>query len=118
MITAKSGRKYGRRYPVRPGGSDDIMHKECDRFVSANPVIAASAPAWARIIEVVEAWEDGSGSFFYVFDDEKFEVVENWHIESDGSLTYGSNNDDEPEISCKGDALLELVANYIEGTGK
>ena len=45
-------------------------------------------------------------------------MVENWYIESDGSLTYGSNNDDEPEISCKGDALLEMVANYIEGTRK
>lgn len=118
MITAKSDRKRGHRYPVRSSGCDVLTREDCELFVTANPAIVENAPAWARVIEIVEVFEDGSGSFFYVFDDDKFEVVENWYIESDGSLTYGSNNDDEPEISCKGDALLEMVANYIEGTRK
>lgn len=111
-------RGYGRRFPIRPSSRDLVSTEGAEKFLEAHPVIIENAPKWARAIEFTEIFEDGEAAFFYVFDDEKFEVLESWYIETDGTLTYGHNSDDEPEISCKGDALLEMVTTYIEGRGQ
>ncbi|WP_309690279.1 hypothetical protein [Microbacterium foliorum] len=81
-------------------------------------MIIDNAPGWARRIIFTEISDDGGARFRYEFEDERFTILERWEVTPDGSLTYGLNSDDEPEISCKGDALLEMVANYIDGTGK
>ena len=105
---------YGTYLALR-SGDDKLTLDECAQFVASHPVIVDSAPPWARSIEVLEILDDGSGAYFYVFKDERFEVTESWYIQADGSLVYGHNNDDEPEITSYDDALLELVTAYIEG---
>lgn len=105
---------YGRRFPIRPSSWDLVSTEAAEKYLEAHPAISENAPSWARAIEFTEIFDDGEAAFFYVYDDEKFEVLESWYVETDGTLTYGHNDGNEPEISCKEDALLELVTEYIE----
>lgn len=92
-----------------------VSHEEAIEFCRTHPQIEANAPRWARVIEFIEIFDNGEATFRYYFDDEKFTISDWWFVESDGSLTYGDQPiDDEPEISCKDDSLLEMVTTYVE----
>lgn len=100
---------------VACGRRSNITDAEASQYLEAHPENGAKAPAWARSVDSYEVFEDDQATFAYVFADDKFEVREAWYVETNGSLTYGLNNDDEPEITCYGDALFDIVSNYIEG---
>lgn len=97
------------------GDLDATSHEEAIAFCRDRPIIEASAPKWARVIEFIEIFDNGEATFRYYFDDEKFTVSDWWFVEPDGSLTYGDQPiDDEPEITCKDDSLLEMVTAYVQ----
>jgi len=90
-------------------------HEEAIEFCRTHPHIEGNAPKWARVIEFIEIFDNGEATFRYYFDDDKFTISDWWFVEPDGSLIYGDQPiDDEPEISCKDDSLLELVTAYVE----
>ncbi|MFJ4175809.1 hypothetical protein [Microbacterium sp. NPDC089696] len=90
-------------------------HEEAVMFCRSHPAIETSAPRWARVIEFIEILDNGEATFRYYFDDEKFTISDWWFVDPDGTLTYGDQPiDDEPEITCKDDSLLEMVTAYVE----
>lgn len=92
--------------------------EEAIEFCKAHPAIEANAPKWARVIDFIEIFDNGEATFMYYFRDEKFEIRDIWYVDPDGSLVYAPNpyDEDEPQISCYDDSLLELVTEYVERT--
>lgn len=86
------------------------------QFLASHPQIEDQAPRWARQIQFTSV-QDTRAAFTYWFIDDKFEVEENWEYDASQGLTYGVQTymEDEPGITSKDDALLDLVTHYIEG---
>ncbi|GAA1250802.1 diaminopimelate decarboxylase [Microbacterium phyllosphaerae] len=91
-----------------------VVNEDAARFCDTHPALIENAPRWARHIIFTEISDDGGAMFRYEFQDDKFTVIEQWRVAADGSLIYGLNNDNEPEILCHDDALLDLVTAYID----